>query len=143
MHLCARGKRPQQAAVVARRLMHLSLTTPGRDSCLRKSRAEEVDKCPSISAATRLVSALLLQCLAGCVVLPRSLSKGQDDMKPPIAAPRAMRQVSALAARTNRTNYKLVYSFDGPSEGRNPVAMATRVFVAIPNAVAAGTKPRS
>jgi hypothetical protein len=60
--------------------------------------------------------------LAGCGVLPLSLSKGQDDMQPPIGVPGAMAQTSALAARADRgtswvlpeaTSEDLIYATGG------------------------------
>ncbi len=42
--------------------------------------------------------------------------------QPPIGAPGAVPQTSALAARTDSTNYKVVYSFGGGSDGSNPYA---------------------
>ncbi len=43
-------------------------------------------------------------------------------MQPPIVAPGALPQTSALATSTNRTHYKVLYSFSGGSDGSNPVA---------------------
>jgi uncharacterized repeat protein (TIGR03803 family) len=40
--------------------------------------------------------------------------------QPPIAAPGAMPQVSALAARTNSKNYKVLYSFGAVPDGNSP-----------------------
>jgi hypothetical protein len=40
--------------------------------------------------------------LAGCGVVPLSLSKGQDDMQPPIGTPGAVPQTSGLATHADR-----------------------------------------
>jgi uncharacterized repeat protein (TIGR03803 family) len=61
-------------------------------------------------------------CYALGISLIAALLAACGASQPPIGAPGALPQVSAAAARTNRTNYKLVYNFDGPSDGRNPVA---------------------
>lgn len=52
---------------------------------------------------------------AGCGVLRQA----QDDT-PPIGARSAMPQISALAARTNSKNYKVLYSFGAPPDGNYP-----------------------
>jgi uncharacterized repeat protein (TIGR03803 family) len=52
-----------------------------------------------------------------------SLRPGQDDMQPPINAPGAMASGSSLAARADRTNYKVLHSFlGGNSDGGTPAA---------------------
>ncbi|MFZ0033130.1 MAG: choice-of-anchor tandem repeat GloVer-containing protein [Candidatus Cybelea sp.] len=65
--------------------------------------------------------------LAGCGVLPLSLSKGQDDMQPPIGAPVAMPPTTSLAARGDSSNYKVVYSFAGSPDGSFPTASLIEV----------------
>lgn len=47
---------------------------------------------------------------------------GCGASQPPIGVPGAMPQSSALAARTNSTNYKVVHSFRGYPDGRLPLA---------------------
>jgi uncharacterized repeat protein (TIGR03803 family) len=47
---------------------------------------------------------------------------GCGGSQPPIGAPGAMRQTSALVVRSGSTNYKIVYSFRGGSDGANPGA---------------------
>ncbi len=42
--------------------------------------------------------------------------------QPPIAAPGGLPQTSAFSPRTDRTNYKVVYSFGGGSDGAQPFA---------------------
>jgi len=54
---------------------------------------------------------ILVAFLAGC-----------GGSQPPIGAPGAMPQSHALAARANRANYKVVYSFSGSPDGQNPEA---------------------
>jgi uncharacterized repeat protein (TIGR03803 family) len=61
--------------------------------------------------------------LAACGTLPLSLSKGQDDMQPPIGASGAMPRAAALAVRANSsTNYDVLYNFAGGIDGANPTA---------------------
>ncbi|MFY9664213.1 MAG: choice-of-anchor tandem repeat GloVer-containing protein [Candidatus Cybelea sp.] len=64
----------------------------------------------SISAASTL--------LGGC----GALRQAQDDIQPQISVPGALPQTSALAARVNRTHYKLLYSFGAPPDGNYPTA---------------------
>ena len=45
---------------------------------------------------------------------------GCGGSQPPIGAPGAMPQVSALAARTNSKNYKVLYSFGASPDGNYP-----------------------
>ncbi len=47
--------------------------------------------------------------------------------QPPLGAPGAMPQVSALSARINSTNYKVVYSFGAPPDGSDPQASLINV----------------
>ncbi len=72
--------------------------------------------------------------LAGCGALPLSqpalsgvLRQAQDDVQPPIGAPGVLPRAPSLAARTDSTNYKVVYSFSGGSDGANPYA--TLIYV--------------
>ncbi|MGB8965118.1 MAG: choice-of-anchor tandem repeat GloVer-containing protein [Candidatus Cybelea sp.] len=55
--------------------------------------------------------------LAGCGVLRQA----QDDMQPPTGVPGAVPHDSALA-RTNSTNYKVLYSFGAAPDGNSPRA---------------------
>ena len=54
--------------------------------------------------------------------LAAALLAGCGESQPTIGAPGAALQTSALAARATSTNYKVVYSFAGGSDGRNPNA---------------------
>ncbi|MFZ0031850.1 MAG: choice-of-anchor tandem repeat GloVer-containing protein [Candidatus Cybelea sp.] len=54
--------------------------------------------------------------LPGCGVLRQV----QDDMPPQISVRGAMPQISTLEAPTNRTHYKVVYSFEAGSDGSFP-----------------------
>ena len=47
---------------------------------------------------------------------------GCGGSQPPIGGPGAIPQAPALAVRTDRTNYKIVYSFGGGSDGAKPFA---------------------
>src|SRR5579863_6735838 len=67
-----------------------------------------------------LSSCVAAALLAGCGALPLSLSKGQDDTQPPIGAPGAMPQTAARATSTNRTRYKVLYSFGVLPDGSEP-----------------------
>jgi uncharacterized repeat protein (TIGR03803 family) len=51
-----------------------------------------------------------------------ALLAGCGGSQPPIAAPGAVPQTSALPARTNRTHYKVVYSFGASPDGNSPQA---------------------
>ncbi|MFY9720558.1 MAG: choice-of-anchor tandem repeat GloVer-containing protein, partial [Candidatus Cybelea sp.] len=51
-----------------------------------------------------------------------ALLAGCSGSQPPIGAPGVMQQTSAIAMRTTSTNYKIVYSFGGGSDGANPEA---------------------
>jgi uncharacterized repeat protein (TIGR03803 family) len=63
--------------------------------------------------------------LAGCGVLPLSLSNGQDDTQPPIGAPGAMTQGMALRPNSG-SGYRVLYSFVYPgTDGEFPEADLT------------------
>jgi uncharacterized repeat protein (TIGR03803 family) len=69
------------------------------------------------------VSFLLSSCaasilLAGC----SALRQAQGDTQPPNAALGLIPQASSLAARSDSTSYKVVYSFSGAPDGQNPQA---------------------
>ena len=51
-----------------------------------------------------------------------ALLAGCGGSQPQIGAPGALPQISALAARTDRTHYKVVYSFGAPPDGSTPQA---------------------
>ncbi len=51
-----------------------------------------------------------------------ALLAGCGSAQPPIGAPGAMPQASALAARITSTNYKVIYSFGAVPDGSYPVA---------------------
>jgi uncharacterized repeat protein (TIGR03803 family) len=81
----------------------------------------------SLLGRNALGGSLAAAMLAGCGALPLSPSNGQDDMQPPIGAPGAMPQTSAIApARTlvHRTlpasSFKVLHSFDGDPDGEAP-----------------------
>jgi uncharacterized repeat protein (TIGR03803 family) len=57
---------------------------------------------------------------------------------PPIGAPGVMPQASALAARTDSTNYRVVYSFSGAPDGQNPQAALIAVGRALYGTTAYG-----
>ena len=56
------------------------------------------------------------------VSLAVALLVGCGGSQPPIGVPGALPQTSALAARVNRTHYKLLYSFGAPPDGNYPTA---------------------
>ncbi|MGA8098728.1 MAG: choice-of-anchor tandem repeat GloVer-containing protein [Candidatus Cybelea sp.] len=58
--------------------------------------------------------------ISSCV--SAALLAGCGGSQPPIGAPGALPQTSALATRTNRTHYKVLYSFGAPPDGNNPRA---------------------
>lgn len=62
--------------------------------------------------------------LAGCGVLPLSLSKGQDDMQPPGAVLQTSRTEpgSARGNPTTGSPYEMPYRFRGGSKGGYPAA---------------------
>ena len=62
------------------------------------------------------VRCALISCAAA------ALLAGCGGVQPPIGAPGAMPQASTLAADTSSTNYNVVYSFAGGSDGANPRA---------------------
>ena len=56
--------------------------------------------------------------LAGCGAVPLSLSKGQDDMQPPIGAPGANLRSNASGS----PSYQVLYSFRNRPDGAFPMA---------------------
>ena len=61
------------------------------------------------------------RCALG-ISLAASMLTGCRGSQPPIGAPSVVPLTAALAARTDSTNYKVVYSFGGGSDGATPEA---------------------
>jgi uncharacterized repeat protein (TIGR03803 family) len=67
-----------------------------------------------------IVAVVSLALLAGCDVLPLSLSKGQDDTQPAIAAPK-------VAPERSSSGYQIIYGFKPSPDGSGP-AMTLLAF---------------
>ena len=74
--------------------------------------------------------------LAGCGAVPLSLSKGQDDMQPPIGAPGAM----LLSNASGPPSYQVLYSFRHRPDGGFPMASLIDVNGALYGTTAWGGK---
>jgi hypothetical protein len=90
--------------------------------------------------------------LSGCGVLSLSLSKGENDVQPPIGASGTMPQTMAERARP-RVTYNALYGFGGyPSDGAGPDAglidesgtlYSTIIYLCTVLTVAANRTPKS
>jgi uncharacterized repeat protein (TIGR03803 family) len=70
-----------------------------------------------------------------------ALLAGCGGSQPPISAPGAMPQASALAVRTTSTNYKVLYSFGASPDGNYPLAGVIVVGGTLYGTTSAGGSP--